>query len=323
MNYDLCVTGMDFEKEIQLIDWHREPAGLYAPIEYTLASGGKRVRPRLALMAAAMYGKEEKALPVALALEIFHNFTLLHDDLMDKAPTRRGRQTVYLRWDENTAVLSGDQMLIEAYKQLEKLPADKLPHVLYLFSKMATEICEGQQMDMDFEKREDVSTDEYMEMIRLKTSVLLGAALEMGAYVADAPAEEQAALREAGVQAGLAFQIQDDILDTYGDSATFGKQTGGDIMQNKKTLLLLTALGRANEEQQMLFNRWLHAESRDIIPEEKISAVRALYDATGARNACEERMRRCTETALAALDKVKTDTTALRELIISMINRVK
>lgn len=311
----------DFEQHIQSLNWRREPEGLYAPIEYTLASGGKRIRPRLALMAAAMFGHEENALPVALALEVFHNFTLLHDDLMDKALTRRGRETVYKHWDENTAVLSGDQMLIEAYKQLERLPDTLLPHVLHLFSRMATEICEGQQYDMDFEHREDVSADDYMKMIRLKTSVLLGAALEAGAYVAGAPEEAQHALREAGIQTGLAFQIQDDILDTYGNPLTFGKQIGGDILQNKKTLLLLTAIARADESQARELHRWLHAGEGTFMPDEKIAAVRRLYDLTGARNACEERMRECSEAALTALSEVDADTAPLRRLITDMLHR--
>ena len=188
---------VNFEQIIQSLDWRREPQGLYAPIEYTLAGGGKRLRPHLALTAARMYGKEENALPVALALEIFHNFTLLHDDLMDKSPTRRGRPSVYMHWSENTAILSGDQMLIEAYKQLETLPGKQLPHVLHLFSRMATQICEGQQLDMEFEERKNVSAEEYMTMIRLKTSVLLGAALECGAYIGGANDNDQQCNQES------------------------------------------------------------------------------------------------------------------------------
>ncbi len=314
---------VDLEQVIQSLDWHQEPQGLYSPIEYTLAGGGKRLRPRLALMAAKMYGGEDMALPVALALEIFHNFTLLHDDLMDKAPTRRGRPTVYVRWNENTAILSGDQMLIEAYKQLEALPPKQLPHILHIFNKMATEICKGQQLDMEFEQREHVSAEEYMDMIRLKTSVLLGTALEAGAYIAGASDADQHNLREAGIQLGLAFQIQDDILDTFGDVATFGKPIGGDILNNKKTLLLITALTLADEEQLNTLNTWLSAQQGTFNPQEKIDAVRSIYEATGAKKLCENRMHFCTKAALAALDKIPADTTEIRKLADKLTNREK
>ena len=183
---------MDINNEILQLNWKREPYGLYEPIEYTLAAGGKRVRPQLAMIANQMFGgKEEEVLPAALALEVFHNFTLLHDDVMDKAEVRRGRATVHVKWDENTAILSGDQMLIEAYKLLAGVPAEKLPTVLQLFNKMATEICEGQQYDVDFEQQEQVAIAEYLKMIRLKTAVLLATALKIGAYVAGASTEQQ------------------------------------------------------------------------------------------------------------------------------------
>lgn len=309
----------DFEHILQLLDWHREPKGLYEPIGYTLAEGGKRLRPRLALMAAAMYGAEEQAVPVALALEIFHNFTLLHDDLMDKAPTRRGRPTVYLRWNENTAILSGDQMLIEAYKQLEKLPDHLLAKVLHIFSTMATEICEGQQRDMDFEDMEEVSADDYTLMIKQKTSVLLGAALEMGALVGGATEKDRHLLRQAGVELGLAFQIQDDILDTYGDPNTFGKAIGGDILQNKKTLLLITAQRQANDEQRTTLDKWLHADN--FVQEDKINAVREIYNQTGAREICERCMADRTDNAIRLLKEVSADTNALQTLATTMLCR--
>ena len=221
---------------------NREPRGLYEPIAYALAAGGKRLRPQLAILGAQVFGANKKVvMPAAQALEVFHNFTLLHDDVMDHASVRRGRPTVHVKWNENTAILSGDQMLIEAYKCLERLPKDKLPKVLQLFNKMATEVCEGQQYDVDFEHQTDVTLDDYLQMIRLKTAVLLATALHIGAYLAGATKKQQQALYEYGIHIGLAFQIQDDLLDCFGDQATFGKAIGGDIAENKKTFLWLTA----------------------------------------------------------------------------------
>lgn len=303
---------IDINSCISSLRWDRQPEGLYAPIAYTLASGGKRIRPTLALIAASLYGKEEKAVPAALALEIFHNFTLLHDDVMDQAPIRRGRKTVHVKWDDNTAILSGDQMLIEAYKQLEGIDADHLPHVLHLFSKMATEICEGQQYDVDFEKEEIVPIAEYIEMIRLKTSVLLGAALEIGAYLADAPEADRQALEVFGTNLGLAFQIQDDILDVYGDEATFGKAIGGDILQNKKSLALLMALHHASEDQLFRLKGWLHRT--EFLPEEKIKAVTDIYNEIGVKALCEAEMNRYTALAMDALKSMSVDATPLLQL---------
>ena len=221
---------------------NREPKGLYEPIAYALAAGGKRIRPQLAILGAQVFGANKKVvMPAAQALEVFHNFTLLHDDVMDHASVRRGRPTVHVKWNENTAILSGDQMLIEAYKCLECLPKDKLPKVLQLFNKMATEVCEGQQYDVDFEHQSDVTLEDYLQMIRLKTAVLLATALHIGAYLAGANKKQQQALYDYGIHIGLAFQIQDDLLDCFGDPATFGKAIGGDIAENKKTFLWLTA----------------------------------------------------------------------------------
>ena len=222
----------------------RSPEGLFAPIDYTLRLGGKRIRPLLACAAATAFTEAwQRALPVAVALEIFHNFTLLHDDLMDRSPLRRGQETVYRRWSDNTAILSGDAMSIEAYASLAEI-ADKslLAELLPRFSQMALEVCVGQQYDMEFETRSEVRVEEYMEMIRLKTSVLLGSSLELGALVGGATAEQAHALYAVGIQLGLAFQIQDDLLDVYGDEKTFGKPIGGDIVNAKKTLLLLYTL---------------------------------------------------------------------------------
>ena len=235
---------IDINKAIESLDWQKEPRGLYEPIEYTLASGGKRLRPTLALIAAqtVLNGglisgtAVDDVVPAALALEVFHNFTLLHDDVMDRAEVRRGRPTVHTKWNDNTAILSGDQMLIEAYKLLSEVPADKLPKVLKWFNEMATGICEGQQYDVDFEHMTQVSIEDYMKMIELNTSVLLAHAMRIGGYIAGGSEEQQEALYQYGLHIGLAFQIQDDILDVYGDPKTFGKAIGGDILCNKKTL---------------------------------------------------------------------------------------
>lgn len=312
---------IDIEKAIAALDWKREPYGLYEPIEYTLASGGKRLRPRLVLLAAEMFGgKEEKVLPAALAIEVFHNFTLLHDDVMDKADIRRGRPTVHVRWNDNTAILSGDQMVIEAYTLLSRVPADRLSETLRLFNKMATEICEGQQYDMEFEGREQVSIEEYMQMIRLKTSVLLATALQIGAYIAGANAAQQKALYEYGINIGLAFQIQDDILDVYGDPRTFGKAIGGDICCNKKTYMLLTALQRADDETRAELEQWLQTQDKS---DEKIRAVTDIYTRTGAREVCETVMQLHTHEALSQLNALPQNdaTEQLRKLAEKLVMR--
>ena len=291
---------MNIQEEILKLDWKREPYGLYEPIEYTLAAGGKRVRPQLAMIGCQLFdGNENEVLSAALALEVFHNFTLLHDDVMDKAEVRRGRPTVHIKWDENTAILSGDQMLIEAYKLLSNVPAAKLPTVLQLFNKMATEICEGQQYDVDFESQEAVNIEEYLHMIRLKTSVLLGTALQIGAYIAGADQEAQRAIYDFGINVGLAFQIQDDILDVWGDPATFGKAVGGDIACNKKTFVFLTALQMADIDHRKKLENWYSRVLTDNT--QKIAAVKSIFEAVGVRKTCEEKVNDYTETAMAIL----------------------
>ena len=312
---------IDINKAIEQLDWKREPRGLYEPIEYTLASGGKRLRPTLALIAAAIFGDNgETVLPAALALEVFHNFTLLHDDVMDRAEVRRGRPTVHVKWNDNTAILSGDQMLIEAYRLLEGVPADKLPQVLKWFNEMATGICEGQQYDVDFEHASQVSIADYLKMIELKTAVLLANALRIGGYIAGANEEEQQALYEYGRHVGIAFQIQDDLLDVYGDPKTFGKAIGGDICCNKKTYLLLTALENADAEAKAELLQWLMATDRD---EEKIAAVRDLYTRLGVRDACETEMEQHTAVALQQLDILPQNeaTNRLRNLAEELVTR--
>ena len=310
---------MNINDEILKLDWKREPYGLYEPIEYTLAAGGKRVRPQLAMIASQMFGgKEEEVLPVALALEVFHNFTLLHDDVMDKAQVRRGRATVHVKWNENTAILSGDQMIIEAYKLLAEVPADKLAKVLKMFNQMGTEICEGQQYDVDFESQEEVSIEEYLKMIRLKTAVLLANALKMGAYIAGAKDEQQEMLYEFGINIGLAFQIQDDILDVWGNPDTFGKAVGGDISCNKKTFVYLEAKGRLGDEargdEAMRLEEWYSYVLEDNT--EKIAAVKEIFEQLGVRERCEQVVEEYTQVALDILEKLPQNaaTEQLRKL---------
>ena len=272
----------DFASTIQTLvaeaHLHAEPKGLYEPINYILTLGGKRVRPLLCLLGCDLFGSPiDRAYPAALAVEFFHNFSLLHDDIMDNAPLRRGQPTVHERYNTNTAILSGDAMLVKAYEHLCRSEVQYLPTLMAVFNKMAVEVCEGQQYDMDFETTDDVSIDHYLEMIWLKTAVLLGAALQMGAIVGGATEDEAQLLYNFGVDLGVAFQLQDDLLDTYGNPETFGKQVGGDILQNKKTFLLLKTFATASDEQQSELQTWL--DNKDVNQsKEKVSAVRALYD---------------------------------------------
>ena len=295
---------MDINKEILKLDWDREPQGLYQPIAYTLVAGGKRVRPQLAMIASQLFGgKEEDVRNAALALEVFHNFTLVHDDLMDRAKVRRARPTVHVQWNENTAILAGDQMMIEAYKLISEVPEDKLAKVLRLFNKMATQICEGQQYDVDFENKEDVSIEDYLKMIRLKTSVLLATALQIGAYIAGAEEQQQEALYQFGINVGLAFQIQDDILDVWGEPDTFGKAVGGDISCNKKTFVYLQAiriLGENHEEEKRALQAWYSQVMEDNT--QKIAAVKALFEQFNVRAACETVVENYTQKALQILN---------------------
>ena len=306
---------MDINHEIAKLNWEREPKGLYAPIAYTMAAGGKRVRPQLAMIACGIFGgNEQEVAPAAMALEVFHNFTLLHDDVMDKAEVRRGRPTVHIQWNENTAILSGDQMMIEAYKLLAEVPADKLHKVLHLFNKMATEICEGQQYDVDFESQDDVSIEAYLHMIRLKTSVLLATALQIGAYMAGADEQQQDALYQFGINVGLAFQIQDDILDVWGDPKTFGKAVGGDISCNKKTYVYLTAQQLADAELAEELHQWYGSVLDDNT--EKIAAVKGIFEQLNVRAACEAVVEDYTQKALLILDTLPQNaaTEQLRQL---------
>jgi hypothetical protein BACCOPRO_02436 len=278
-----------------------EPRALFEPIGYTLSLGGKRVRPLLCLLATRLYSDNiATALPIARALEVFHNFTLLHDDLMDKSPIRRGQPTVYRKWNDNTAILSGDAMSIEAYRSLEGIENPQLLFkVLPFFNKMAIEICKGQQYDMDFEEREHVSVAEYIEMIRLKTAVLLGAALRLGALAAGAYDSDAQILDEVGQALGLAFQIQDDYLDVYGDEKTFGKPIGGDIMNGKKTLMLLYTQAKLERDDRVELDRLMQLGQEH--KEERISGVRRLYDKAGTPIYAQHEIERLTQEALTKL----------------------
>lgn len=285
------------------IMWDNEPVGLYAPIDYVLALGGKRIRPALMLMSANLFSDNvEAALKPAIGIEIFHNFTLLHDDIMDMAPVRRKQPTVHMKWDENTAILSGDAMLIKAYQYMAGIPADKLAEGLAVFSKAALEVCEGQQYDMEFESRNDVSQEEYLEMIRLKTAVLLGAGLQLGAIIGGANKQDAQLLYDFGINIGLAFQLKDDLLDVYGDSSTFGKQIGGDILCNKKTYLLINALQKADSENKKCLQNWI-AKS-DFDAGDKIKAVTSIYTQIGVKALCEKKMDEYFTQGLNCLEKV-------------------
>jgi len=290
--------------EIDQIDWNKEPRGLYEPIGYVLSLGGKRIRPALTLMACNLFSDDVKmAVNTAIALEVFHNFTLLHDDIMDRADVRRGRPTVHKKWDDNTAILSGDVMQIASYQFIAKTPSQYLKPVLDLFSQTAAEICEGQQYDVDFENREVVKAEEYLEMIRLKTAVLLGCALKTGAWIGGAGEEDAQLLYDFGINIGLAFQLKDDLLDVYGDEKTFGKKIGGDILCNKKTYLLIHALELAKGDDITELHNWL-LNSDENLSEQKIKAVTSVFDRLGVKTICEDKMQFFYSKAIAKLDKV-------------------
>ncbi|MCD7937039.1 MAG: polyprenyl synthetase family protein [Tannerellaceae bacterium] len=287
--YTLEEISDRIEKEIRNMDFPYSPQTLYTPIEYILSLGGKRIRPSLALMGCNIFTDDiQPSIQPALALEVFHNFTLLHDDLMDQADKRRGKPTVHIKWNPNTAILSGDAMLIVAYRLITEIPGKQTELFIRLFSDMALEICGGQQYDMEFETRIDVTEKEYLHMIRLKTAVLLGTSLKLGALSGNASVEQADLLYEYGINIGLAFQLKDDLLDTYGDSATFGKNIGGDILCNKKTYLLINALRLASPEQKKQLYDWIQKDTFD--PQEKIRAVKEIYDQLNIKQLCEEKI---------------------------------
>lgn len=301
------------------------PNELYEPCAYMLELGGKRLRPALLLMACNMYQDDiEGALPAAWAVELFHNFTLMHDDIMDAAPLRRGKQTVHTRWNLTTGILSGDVMLIHAYRHLaDYIKPQIVPELIQIFNRVAIGVCEGQQMDVNFETQRDVSLEAYLQMIELKTAVLLGGALEMGARCGNASSEDARHLYEFGRLAGIAFQIQDDLLDTYGDPAKFGKQVGGDILQNKKTFLVLKTMETASEADQLALQQWMETgpETDGVA---KITAVRALFDRNDIPAQVEAVKQQFQDEAFQHLEAVAlpdTQKIVLRQLVADLLQR--
>lgn len=300
------------QRQFELTEYGRQPAELYDPIRYIMNLGGKRLRPLMTLMTTALFTDNwQQALKPAVAVEVFHNFTLLHDDIMDKAPLRRGQPTVHEKWNANIAILSGDVMLVRAFEQLLDVNPAQLRTVLLRFSQTAAEVCEGQQMDMNFETRDTVtnavSEVEYIDMIRLKTSVLLGFAMELGGLIAGADTDSTQHLYEAGVNIGIGFQLKDDLLDVYGDPAKFGKQVGGDIIANKKTFMLIEALERAKGDTRRQLLDWLEFDAASMDKSEKVAAVTRIYDQLGIRRLAEQRVAGYVSKGFANLEQVKAD----------------
>lgn len=288
-------------QEINQTKYGESPIELYEPIDYLMSLGGKRMRPVLTLIGTGIFSDNwQKALKPAIAVEVFHNFTLMHDDIMDAAPLRRGKQTVHEKWNANAAILSGDVMLVAAYELLANVDGKILPQALRRFNRTAAEVCEGQQLDMNFATRQDVSEEEYIEMIRLKTSVLLGFALELGGMIAEASTEDIQLLYEVGVNMGIGFQLKDDILDVYGDPEKFGKQVGGDIIENKKTFLLIEALTKATDETKNALDYWISLTEFDKA--EKVKAVTEIYNQLNIRELAEAKMNEYFEKGLKALE---------------------
>ncbi|WP_425342610.1 polyprenyl synthetase family protein [Lunatimonas salinarum] len=316
----------DLEGYIKEFDFGKNPRELYQPITYLMGLGGKRVRPLLVLLAYRLYRADYKrALAPASAVEVFHNFTLMHDDIMDQAPLRRGMPTVHEKWNANTAILSGDVMLVKAYDMLLETPQGKLAEAIRLFNRTAAEVCEGQQLDMNFEGESVVSEDAYIEMIRLKTAVLLGFALQLGALLADAPKADAERLYTFGVLVGIGFQLKDDLLDVYADKAKFGKQVGGDIIANKKTYLLIKALELSHGKVKEELTGWIADQNPDKAA--KVAAVTAIYDSLGIRSLTEEKIRSYFDQGFSQLSELKTtDEEALallRTVVEDLINREK
>lgn len=307
---ELLVKVNDF---LDNLKYDRKPSGLYDPVKYVLSMGGKRIRPVLMLLSYGLFKDDvESVLMPACALETYHNYTLLHDDLMDNADMRRGHETVHRKWDANTAILSGDSMLVLAYERMAKCNPVYLSDVLHTFTETALEIGEGQQYDMEFETRNDVTEDEYIEMIRLKTSVLLACAQKIGAILAGASKQDQDNLYRFGEQIGLAFQLQDDYLDVYGDPKVFGKKVGGDIICNKKTYMLINAYNRADAEQRRELQHWMEAETFNS--DEKVAAVTAIYNKVGVDKLAIEKIAYYFEESKKYLDAVQVSNERKAEL---------
>ena len=311
-----------FERHIAQLSTPEEPQRLYAPIKYGLEMGGKRIRPILLMIAYNLYAEDiERALTPAMAVEIFHNFTLLHDDIMDNAAVRRGRPSVHAKWGENVAILSGDAMLILAYNYLQRTQTDKLAKIFEMFNKMAAEVCEGQQFDMDFETQAKVSVVDYMRMIELKTAALLAGSAHIGATLAGASAQDCQKLYNFGLEVGLAFQLQDDLLDSFGDER-LGKKIGGDILEGKKTILMIEAFSRANEEQRNVL-RTTHLRD-DLRDDEKIATIKALYEELGVPERVEQQIAQKFQRALGILDNLdvaQERTVELRKYAEKLVGR--
>ncbi len=314
-----------FESHLALADTPAEPELLYKPIVYSMSNGGKRLRPTLLLAAYNIFANDmSEALPAATAIEMFHNFTLLHDDIMDNAAVRRGRPSVYAKWGENVAILSGDAMLIVAYSHLQKCPKESLPQIFDIFNKMALQVCEGQQYDMDFESRQKVSVVDYMHMIELKTSVLLAGAVSIGAVLGGASEEDCRKLNRFALELGLAFQLQDDLLDSYGEEKELGKKIGGDILEGKKTFLMMQAMSHADEPKREILRSTYKNEN--LSAEEKIAQVKAVYDALDIRRITEQQISTRFERAISILDSLSVGTEAVAEMrsfALSLIGRTK
>ena len=293
----------DINKQLETLNWNKAPHELYLSIGYALESGGKRIRPALVLMACDLFGgAKDDAMGAALAIEVFHNFTLLHDDIMDNAETRRNRLTVHKKWNANTAILSGDAMMIKSYEFLENTPAHLWTKLFPIFTRTALEVCEGQQYDMNFETCEEVTLDEYFNMIRLKTAVLLGAALQLGAIIGGASDDDAQHLYDFGIAIGIAFQLKDDYLDTFGDEKSFGKRIGGDIVCGKKTFLLINALTQSTNDDRLLIQNTL---ADKLMPDEqKIRTITAVYEKLEIPTLCEKAMSEYYNRALLALAKI-------------------
>ena len=313
------------EKEIARQKFGKSPASLYEPIRYIMQLGGKRLRPQLVCLAFALYKKNvQHIIPLAVAVEAFHNFTLLHDDIMDQAPLRRGHPTVHEKWNVNTAILSGDVMLVKVYDMLLALPDKQIKDALRAFNQCAAGVCEGQQWDMEFETHPVVTVKEYTEMIRLKTAVLLGFSLELGAILAGAPLRDRKLLREMGWNIGIGFQLKDDLLDVYADQKAFGKQVGGDIIANKKTFLLIRALEKATGSQAAELLRWLAATTFD--KDEKVKAVTGIFDALDIRTETEKKIAAYFKKGFAALKKLSAPDARVADLhqyMLDLLGREK
>ena len=308
------------EKELTAISYPENPADLYTTIDYALGLGGKRMRPILLLLAHQLFNQNlSTAIKPALGVEVFHNFTLLHDDIMDDAPLRRGQQTVHEKWNPNVAILSGDTMLVQAYQLISEVPSAVLKKSLDIFSKTAVEVCEGQQWDMDFEKRDDVTIAEYLKMIECKTAVLLAGALKIGALTGGANEHQAQHLYEFGRNMGIAFQLKDDLLDVFGDQDKFGKQVGGDILSNKKTYLYLKSLAVAEGKQKEMLQYWFASKEHDGA--QKVKAVKALYERLEIKKITTDLMREYNQQAMTHLQVIQGDKSVLEQFAAMLLQR--